>query len=683
MNKILLPLFAFMLSATAANAQALRTLPEGQHKQVLAEKFSTAKNPFEKKAKAPKKALASNQKYIGIAGADTPAGMYNQLSSYLAKATSVGTEIPVNVAGKYVGAKIVGMRFAVYGFKDASTTVQVSPMADHSIYQGTSASVAVQNCTVSGNSLSVVWNEVKFNTPLTIEEGKSYLAEIQTPNKNYTTPLVCMGDGATYGLWGYGNLLGQGEYWYSMSTYALPVQLIIEKDGGFPTDFSVSDFHVAPFGVSGKQMASYITLSNTGSTAVSDYVLGLYVDGQKVATFDNNKSYNEDYGITPESYAVSDAGTLLEIPMTLPALAQNTDHKATVKVEKVEGKDPSGNTSDDAADASFKGVSETVSHQKQLLEHFTSIYCTNCPNGYESIRQLMKSRNDIAWVAVHGNMQNGTDPYTINDGLYVLDFSTTGFPSASVNRYYVENPTFNADGMVGFVINYGDDYVSSVSDVINEFTDYSNQDIPAFVNLDIKSNFNDGKLTFTVTGTGVKDAAKLLNGATLTTYITQDGLTGRQANGNKWVSNYEHNNILRAVVKNGQYPIGDAITWNGDNFEMSYEYNVPKEWYSDGVDKLRLTSFVSMPFWDGKSTESDGQYAYPVYNDARNAWVNQCQTLTLVNGAATGISGVENNGGATVVARYSLDGTRISAPVKGINILKMSDGTTRKVVVNK
>ena len=37
--------------------------------------------------------------------------------------------------------------------------------------------------------------------------------------------------------------------------------------------------------------------------------------------------------------------------------------------------------------------------------------------------------------------------------------------------------------------------------------------------------------------------------------------------------------------------------------------------------------------------------------------------------------------GVSEVARYSLDGRKLSAPQKGINILRMSDGTTRKVIV--
>lgn len=181
---------------------------------------------------------------------------------------------------------------------------------------------------------------------------------------------------------------------------------------------------------------------------------------------------------------------------------------------------------------------------------------------------------------------------------------------------------------------------------------------------------------------------QLLKGATLTNYITQDGLVSKQANGTtpfngfKYDKTFKHENVLRAVVTNSSVA-GDVITWDGDNFTMSYEYDVPANWKAT-ADKLRLTSFVSMPFWDGKSTITYQGAQYPKLNDdIYSYWVNQCETLQLNQSASTGVKGVENNSTATVVARYAVDGTQISAPVKGINILKMSDGTTRKVLVNK
>lgn len=49
----------------------------------------------------------------------------------------------------------------------------------------------------------------------------------------------------------------------------------------------------------------------------------------------------------------------------------------------------------------------------------------------------------------------------------------------------------------------------------------------------------------------------------------------------------------------------------------------------------------------------------------------------------TGINDAQAGSNKTVVARYTMDGQQIAAPQKGINILKMSDGTTKKVVVKE
>lgn len=48
---------------------------------------------------------------------------------------------------------------------------------------------------------------------------------------------------------------------------------------------------------------------------------------------------------------------------------------------------------------------------------------------------------------------------------------------------------------------------------------------------------------------------------------------------------------------------------------------------------------------------------------------------------ATGINGVTTTESREVVARYTLDGQLLSAPQKGINIVKYADGRTAKVLV--
>lgn len=52
------------------------------------------------------------------------------------------------------------------------------------------------------------------------------------------------------------------------------------------------------------------------------------------------------------------------------------------------------------------------------------------------------------------------------------------------------------------------------------------------------------------------------------------------------------------------------------------------------------------------------------------------------NGVATGIENIENRPSASAVnGIYTINGMKINTLQKGINIIKMSDGTTRKVVI--
>lgn len=60
-----------------------------------------------------------------------------------------------------------------------------------------------------------------------------------------------------------------------------------------------------------------------------------------------------------------------------------------------------------------------------------------------------------------------------------------------------------------------------------------------------------------------------------------------------------------------------------------------------------------------------------------------CVQLILSNGSSTEIVGVDGKRNVKVVERYTPDGQRVSASVSGINIEKLSDGTTRKVFVQK
>ena len=66
----------------------------------------------------------------------------------------------------------------------------------------------------------------------------------------------------------------------------------------------------------------------------------------------------------------------------------------------------------------------------------------------------------------------------------------------------------------------------------------------------------------------------------------------------------------------------------------------------------------------------------------KNDDIGESSTITvhfIYNEKSTDINGI-SNADATVVARYAADGTRLSAPQKGLNIVKLSNGKTVKYI---
>ena len=103
---------------------------------------------------------------------------------------------------------------------------------------------------------------------------------------------------------------------------------------------------------------------------------------------------------------------------------------------------------------------------------------------------------------------------------------------------------------------------------------------------------------------------------------------------------------------------------------------------NDNVVTVGRTTDLTNGFlvW-GELIKGEGYKLYRLSTDELPYAV--CVQLILSNGSSTEIVGVDGKRDVKVVERYTPDGRRVSAPVSGINIEKLSDGTTRKVFVQK
>lgn len=686
MNRILLSLCALMLSASAANAQNLlsssvqvskRNVVTANTGNIQLRDLTAPVQVKANKSLAPQK-LNANQKSVGLDGSGSMVTAVGVADIVAQGGTVKGAYnlMDASLLARFAGGKIVGIRYLIGAELGSSAKVQLyncDKEGKPELFAEKEAAQKVSTYDSKNKKYNEEWNEVYFDKALNVSDvvtglfvGYKYKQKTTKSGGQFTEACYPLAAGQGSGTVAVYGDLGKGTAFYGLNTggLVLCIQVIVEKEGGFADDLGMVGVATNPM------------LRPTDKLPLQFYVKNYGSSECKAASFDITIDKNVVANVAiPEGATIGGETTGFNATLNLSELdIENGTHLLGVQVKTVNGEAASGYTDDDVAATQFRTYTETASRQYNLLEHFTSSTCTYCPLGYDMLRALQKQRDDVAWVAIHGTMdENKPDPYEIADATKtIMAYSISGFPQANLNRFPINNGgslavTIATDDPEGMATSIG-----NVFDQIDEI-------VPSQVRLDIETNFNrlnaisDGTLKITIKGTGVKGAGKILEDAVLGLYITENGLVSGQLNQGKWITKYNHENVLRVIGT--ENPWGDAITWDGDNFEKTYEVSISADYFENSNNTFNAVAFVSLPYM----FEIDGKRY--VNGDKYNVWVNQCQFLQIPEGTGTAIKGVETSENATVVARYAADGSQISAPVKGINILKMSDGTTRKVVV--
>ena len=255
---------------------------------------------------------------------------------------------------------------------------------------------------------------------------------------------------------------------------------------------------------------------------------------------------------------------------------------------------------------------------------------------------------------------SSTDIFNIpacDEIMYYMGVS--GFPSAAYNRSYV--PDLAEGSEIVYGLGYNMSYRTQVVEMLNQVIDQT-AEVPSFVTLALDPIVDSStrELTFSVSGTGVNDAAEILSGYGLYVLLTENGLVARQLNEGRWVQNYTHHYVFRNMFTN---TAGDAIEWSGNDFSRDFTYTVPEDF---NLENLQVVAFVA-PLVDFNSP------------DVMNMAVNNCEKADVSVNNPSGIADVKNGKSATQT-RYSLDGRLLRVPQKGVNIIRMADGRVVKTI---
>lgn len=559
-----------------------------------------------------------------------------------------GVEFTKAQIGHFVGGQITKVRFAL-GELIGASKVSVYKVALESGELTLMSEEAVAN-TQKG------WNDVTLATPVTIEDGVDYLICYDFTSVPGKYPLATdLGANPTGGVDGgclmYGNLGQGGTGWYNFGTQYgnFCIQAVV-KGGNFPDeDITISSFTSSKFVQAGQNIAYSYRIKNNGNNIPSAYTIDVMLDNNVIATAE-----------TP--IALTNSPQTVNGNATIPADAVSGKHTLAVKVTKINGQAPTEYTEDDIAGMDVSVYTESMLRQKNLVEEFTSTKCPNCPLAWPVLEALTELRNDIVIMAHHDNIPQPGDPMVCDESLALSNtYNQTGDPCAMFNRYYETNTELNSAQTITLGIGYYPQYVNQAAEMLNQVIENSNT-MPSFASINIKSEYNEStrELNVEVYGNGANGFNEIMGeDAVLSVFLTEDGIQSAQSGGDR---DAIHNHVTRKALSDA---FGVAINWNGNTYSNKYTITLDSSWKPEN---MHVVAFINRPV--GNETSIDDVY------------VNNAETCKLGESITAGIEApITDKGTGVEVERYTVDGRKISKPVKGLNIVKMSDGRTIKVIV--
>lgn len=640
MKKFLLSAFAMLLALTAG-AQNFTVEKSPNPLGVQAPAFGAFKAP----AKAN---LAANQRLVGYFNTD-------DCDTYLGVTGITGNNkvamvLTADDLAPYYGKKIAGVRFNLGQGETANGVfVQNLKIADGQITEATSLVSSDESVTsAAGAKNTGEWHEVMFDQKVELNssfEGLFVGYNYKQKSNNYPIGVSSKVEGPFYI---YANIPaskgGNGEDWYQINSggYGLSIQLIVEGDFApnavRPLDFG--EFTV----VKGKSKNVAVSLWNIGSKLTSiDYTIAL--DGKAGA--EQHLDFGKDFGL---------GGThSVEIPFA--AASELGASTVTLTITKVNGEENA------CVKNSATGTLYTVEREfvkRSVAEQFTGTGCGNCPSGHVAMHNMHNLYGDqFIGIALH--QFNQSDPMYN----YSYDLGFTGAPQCMVNR------------SSGILMPY-EQMPEALKKSLNEI---------ALAEVTVAGTFTDEDTKVNATAT----VNSLVSGDYDIAFIlTADNLTGTTSS---WK---QHNYFCKGGGRyNSQASMPDDLKflWNkGSEYFETYNDVLIASSYVNSKNKATLPTLVAYGTVNSeyslkmptktvlkKVLKHDQVYVVALLLDKKTGAIVNAGRARVTG--STGIEDVTTGTEATVVARYNVNGVQIAAPVKGINIVKMSDGTTRKVLV--
>ena len=229
-------------------------------------------------------------------------------------------------------------------------------------------------------------------------------------------------------------------------------------------------------------------------------------------------------------------------------------------------------------------VSTVAENKNVVLEEFTGISCTYCPDGHRIAKDIFNQNpNDVVLINIHtGSFATpqglGTDFRTSFGSAIDAQANVSGYPAGTVNRHQ-----FSMTQNGGTAMSRGD-WTSASSQILTE---------PSYINIEAQASIDVSTRLLTVVVeayyTGNAPAGILNN---VNVALLQNNIEGPQTGGSQFNpsailpnGNYNHQHMLRHLVT-GQW--GETIMNPSGFWTNTYTYNIPNDLNSVVYDLFNL-----------------------------------------------------------------------------------------------
>lgn len=517
--------------------------------------------------------LADNQMLVGHYTTDDLATT-GWGKPFLSGNNTIATDLTADELAMVQGSEIKAIRIGLYSTTPV-TRVFVIPVYSN----GSLGTMTEWECDFS----SPGWNLVELETPYQINlpaDAQLRVGFDYVQNGTKDAPISAVKVGDIYPTYHFrnGNWMNYGVN----VSGNLSLQVIVEGDDF--ADYIIKARYLTilkTITVSGEDIPFKFETCNLGVGTVEPgaCTYAVAIDGEVITYITNPETLTTAY--TTISGTVSTTGL------------SAGEHTLTVSPISIYGEpieDPI------VLSGTFKNFENGFPRQMRLIEELTSHSCTYCPLGAGMLHELCHLRDDIALVAIHGNLSSA-DPFKTAQCDTIMSMMAGGtvsspavsYPTGAFDRmigFDTEDPNALLAGL-GFYEQYHQEAAQMYSDMLNE-----KPDVPAFGEVNINSTYDPEtrKAVITVDGELAKGFDGIMGAdCKLTVYITEDHLIAPQLNLGTWEQNYEHNNVFRLALGSAR---GVALKRNGDAYKNEFTVDIPTTWKADN---LSVVAFISRP----------------------------------------------------------------------------------------